>query len=190
MLDHTAPSPSQSYTQEDNAAQIFQPLQFRNLEVKNRIFRSNISGMFDDYNGQGGNARVNWETKFAKGGAGAIISSYTPVMNKGRILTRYAMMDHDDKIPFWRRVGESVHEHGAKFLMQLSHSGRQQDLGGVENVYRTVASSTDKKDWFHGILCHAATKPEITEIVEAFGQAARRAREAGLDGAPTVRHAF
>ena len=181
MLDH-AQSPDQSHSVEDNAKVIHSPIKFRNVEAKNRIFRSNLSGMFDDYNGQGGNARVNWETKFAKGGAGGIISSYTPVMNKGRILTRYAMIDNDDKIPFWRRIGEKAHEHDCRFFMQLSHSGRQQDLGGVENVFRTVASSTDKKDWFHGILCHAATKPEITEIVQAFGQGARRAREAGLDG--------
>jgi len=181
LLDQS-PSPDKSHIHEDNAALIFDPLKFRNLEAKNRIFRSNLSGMFDDYNGQGGNARINWETKFAKGGAGGIISSYTPVMNKGRILTRYAMMDHDDKIPFWRKIGEAAHEHDCRFFMQLSHSGRQQDLGGVENVFRTVASSTDKKDWFHGILCHAATKPEIKEIVDAFAQAARRAREAGLDG--------
>lgn len=175
-------SPDQSYTVEDNAAIIHDPIRFRHVEAKNRIFRSNLSGMFDDYNGQGGNARVNWENKFAKGGAGGIISSYTPVMNSGRILTRYAMIDDDDKIPFWRHVGRNVHEHDCRFFMQLSHSGRQQDLGGVENVYRTVASSTNKKDYFHGILCHAAEKSEIREIVEAFGQGARRAREAGLDG--------
>jgi 2,4-dienoyl-CoA reductase-like NADH-dependent reductase (Old Yellow Enzyme family) len=30
---------------------IFEPLHFRNLTVKNRIFRSNISGRFDNYGG-------------------------------------------------------------------------------------------------------------------------------------------
>ena len=134
MLDDTsATSPNAKHTHEDNAAVIFNPLKFRNLEIKNRIIRSNISGMFDDYNGHGGNARVNWETKFAKGGAGCIISSYTPVTVKGRILTRYAMIDDDDKIPFWSEVGKSVHYHGSKFIMQLSHSGRQQDLSGFES---------------------------------------------------------
>ena len=183
MLDDTsAQSPNQRHTHEANAAVIFDPLKFRNLEVKNRLFRSNISGMFDDYNGHGGNARVNWETKFAKGGVGCVISSYTPVLVRGRILTRYAMIDNDDKIPFWRAVGESVHEHDSKFLMQLSHSGRQQDLGGVENVFKKAQSSTDHKDYFHGILCYAMDKTEIGEIVEAFAQGARRAREAGLDG--------
>ena len=32
---------------------IFSPLKFRTLEVKNRIFRSSISGRFDNYDGSG-----------------------------------------------------------------------------------------------------------------------------------------
>ena len=86
---------------------IFQPLRFRNLTVKNRIFRSNISGRFDNYDGSGNQARINWETKFAKGGVGAIISSFVPVHLRGRIVPNYAMIDHDDHIPFWRAVGKA-----------------------------------------------------------------------------------
>ena len=55
---------------------IFQPLVFRNLTVKNRVFRSNISGRFDNYDGSGNQARINWELKFARGGVGAIVSSF------------------------------------------------------------------------------------------------------------------
>ena len=171
-----------SFLHEDNAKLIFNPIEFRNLTVKNRLFRSNLSGMFDDYNGHGGHARVNWETKFAKGGAGAIISSYTPVSVRGRILTRYAMIDDDNKIPFWREIGKHVHEYDCRFIMQLSHSGRQQDLGGVENLYHKGLSSTDKSDYFHGLPAQAMTKKDINEVIDAFAQGARRAREAGLDG--------
>ena len=170
------------FPHEDNARLIFAPLEFRHLTVKNRLFRSNLSGTFDDYNGHGSHARVNWETRFAEGGVGAIISSFTPVTVRGRILTRYAMIDKDDKIPFWRAVGESVHAHDCRFILQLSHSGRQQDMGGVENSYREAPSSTDRQDYFHGILARAMSKPEIAETIEQFAQGARRAREAGLDG--------
>ena len=37
---------------------IFDPLEFRNLTVKNRIFRSNISGRFDNYDGSGNQATL------------------------------------------------------------------------------------------------------------------------------------
>ena len=171
-----------TFLHEDNAALIFSPLKFRHLEVKNRLFRSNLSGMFDEYNGFGGHARLNWEEKFARGGVGCIISSYTPVSVRGRILIRYAMIDNDDKIAFWREVGKRVHGHDCRFIMQLSHSGRQQDMGGVENLFKKALSSTDQTDFFHGILAQAMTVAEIHEVVEQFAHGARRAREAGLDG--------
>ena len=175
-------NPDRSFPHEENARVIFAPLAFRNLTIKNRILRSNISGTFDDYDGHGGHARLNWEEKFAKGGVGAILTSFTPVAVRGRILTRYAMIDNDDKIPFWRAVAGRVHGHDCKLIMQLSHSGRQQDLGGVENLHRKAQSSTDRRDYFHGILCQAMTRPEIAEVVAQFAQGARRARQAGLDG--------
>lgn len=161
---------------------IFEPLKFRNLTVKNRIFRSNISGRFDYYNGVGTQARINWEEKFARGGVGAIISSHVPISVRGRILPNYAFIDSDDKIPFWRVLGKKMHEYDCKYIMQLSHGGRQRDIAGVENSFNKGLSSTSNPDSFHGLLCQAMTKDEIKMVVEQFAQGARRAREAGLDG--------
>lgn len=161
---------------------IFQPLKFRNLTVKNRLFRSNISGRFDNYDGSGTQTRIHWEESFAKGGMGAIISSFVPVHLRGRIMPNYAMIDRDETIPFWRKVGEAVHRHDCKYIMQLSHSGRQRDNPGVENLMNKALSSTNHKDTFHGLLCEAMTIKEIKETVQHFADGARRAREAGLDG--------
>jgi 2,4-dienoyl-CoA reductase (NADPH2) len=161
---------------------IFQPLKFRNLEVKNRIFRSNISGRFDNYNGSGNQARINWEVKFARGGVGGIISSFVPVNIRGRIIPNYATIDTDDKIPFWRALGQAVHEYDCRYILQLSHSGRQQDIQGVENEFKRGLSSTSQTESFHGLLCQAMTVDEIKHTVNDFAEGARRAREAGLDG--------
>ncbi|MCL4784801.1 MAG: NADH:flavin oxidoreductase [Bryobacterales bacterium] len=159
---------------------LFEPLKFRNLEIRNRLIRSNMSGRFDNYDGSGTQARINWETRFARGGVGAIISSFVPVHVRGRILPNYAMIDSDDKIPFWREVGERVREHGCKFILQLSHGGRQRDIAGIEAPEGW--SSTAKPDPLHGFRAKAMSKIEIEEVVRQFGQAAVRAREAGVDG--------
>jgi 2,4-dienoyl-CoA reductase-like NADH-dependent reductase (Old Yellow Enzyme family) len=159
---------------------IFEPLRFKNLTVKNRVFRSNISGRFDNYDGSGNQARINWEVKFARGGVGAIISSFVPVLIRGRIMPNYATIDTDERIPFWRAVGKAVHEFDCKYILQLSHGGRQRDVPGIE--YPLGQSSTDRKDPLHGFECERMTHADIHAVVAAFAEGARRAREAGLDG--------
>jgi 2,4-dienoyl-CoA reductase-like NADH-dependent reductase (Old Yellow Enzyme family) len=161
---------------------IFTPLQFRNLEVKNRIFRSSISGRFDNEDGSLTQTRINWECRFAKGGAGAIISSYVPVLMEGRIIAGYATVHRDEYIPLWQTLGEAVHSFRCKFIMQLSHSGRQRDIPGVHNYTRPALSSTSRKESLHGFLCQAMSLQQIDHTIRAFARGAWRAREAGLDG--------
>lgn len=161
---------------------LFQPLRFRSLTVKNRLFRASISGRIDNYDGSGTRSRVNWEVKFAKGGVGAIVSAHVPVHIRGRILPNYATIDRDERVPFWREVTKRVREHGSAFILQLSHSGRQQDIGGVENLGKKPLSSTSRSEGFHGFRCEAMTIPQIKETVRLFADGARRAREAGVDG--------
>src|SRR4029453_9217946 len=159
---------------------IFEPLEFRNLTVKNRLFRSSLSGRFDNYDGSGTEIRINWDVKSAKGGLGAIISSNTPVHPRGLIVPNYSHIDRDELIPFYRELVSRVHEHDCRYIIQLAFSGRQRDVPGIQ--YEKGLSSTDKPEPLHGFQCERMTKAQIDEIVDAFAQGARRAREAGADG--------
>ncbi len=159
---------------------LFQPLQFRNLMVPNRILRSNIAGRFDGYDGSGTQTRINWELKFARNGVGAIISSWVGVDLRGRIVPGYASIYRDDQIPFWRELGRQVHEHDCRYILQLAHAGRQRDVPGFE--IDKALTSTGKTDPLHGFPSQKMTLEEIAQVKQHFAAAARRAREAGLDG--------
>ncbi|HEV7401318.1 MAG TPA: hypothetical protein VGO11_00255 [Chthoniobacteraceae bacterium] len=149
------------------------------------------------------------------GGVGAIITSYTPVHRNGRILTHYAMIDHDDRIADWKKVIDRVHAVGeevdkatgqkrseltgvkrTKFIIQLSHSGRQRDEEGFDNYRERIdtstreegilsRSSTSRKDPVFGFRCKAMTIPEIEEMIGWFADGALRAKKAGADGIET-----
>jgi 2,4-dienoyl-CoA reductase-like NADH-dependent reductase (Old Yellow Enzyme family) len=139
-----------------------------------------VAGRLDLYDGSGTEARINWELKFARGGVGAIVSSWTGVHPRGRVVPNFATIDRDDTIPFWRELGRRVHEHDCRYVVQLAHAGRQRDIPGFE--YEKGLSSTDKPDPLHGFLCERMTHADIRAVIDAFVAAARRARQAGLDG--------
>ena len=160
---------------------IFQPLKFKNLTVKNRVFRSNVSGRFDNYDGSGNQARINWEVKFAKGGVGAIVSSFVPVQLRGRIVPNYAMIDNDRHIPVLARGRQGgararlpVHPAAQPCGPAARHPGhRNRDRPELDQQARSVARLPLPGD---------DDSPTSSETVNAFAEGARRAREAGLDG--------
>src|SRR5687767_2013281 len=160
---------------------LFSPIKFRTFTAKNRVFRSNVSGRFDNYVGPGRQTPINWELKFARGGVGAIISPFVPVAMRGRIMPNYATIDSDDRIRFWKELIKQVHEESdCKYLIQLSHGGRQRDVPGIE--YDKGLSSTDRADPLHGFECERMTVAQINDVVRAFGAGAARAQAAGADG--------
>jgi 2,4-dienoyl-CoA reductase-like NADH-dependent reductase (Old Yellow Enzyme family) len=159
---------------------VFEPLKFRTLTVKNRVFRSSLAGRFNNYDGTGSQTHINWDLKAARGGVGAIISSNAPVHPRGHIVPNYAHIDHDRTIPFWRELVRRVHEHDCKYIVQLAFSGRQRDVGGIQ--FEKGWSSTDDPEPVHGLECERMTVDQISELVRCFAQGARRAQEAGADG--------
>jgi 2,4-dienoyl-CoA reductase (NADPH2) len=159
---------------------IFQPLRLGSLTLKNRVLRSSLAGRFDNYDGSGTRVRLNWDVKFARGGVAAIISSNAPVHRRGRLVPGFALIDRDERIPFFRELGERVHEYDCKYIVQLNHAGRHRDIADLE--FPKGLSSTDRPEPVHGFECERMTVQQIEEAVDAFAQGARRAREAGLDG--------
>lgn len=174
----TGPAPTSGAT----ALGVLAPLVMRNLALRNRVLRSSISGRFDHEDGTPTQTRLNWETLAAEGGVGAVITSYVPVLMSGRIIAGYATIHEDRLIDPWSAIARAVQHYGSKIIMQLSHSGRQMDVPGVQNLHRSTLSATDRPESLHGFPTRAMTLPEIEHMVHAFARAAWRAREAGMDG--------
>ena len=102
---------------------------FRNLTVKNRLFRSNISGRLDNYDGSGTQARINWELKFAtQRGRRDHLRPCAGVDPRGRIVPNYATIDRDDAVPFWRELGRRSTSTTASTSCSSRHAGRQRDI--------------------------------------------------------------
>ncbi len=165
---------------------IFQPLTINGLTLKNRVVRSSLGGRVDYYDGSMSEARIAWDTRFARGGISAIISSNAGIRTDGIAVPGYASIDHDRTIPSWRTLVNEVHKHDCRYIIQLHFSGRQRDLPRKEFADVLAMSSTDRPDRLYGLRCRRMTVTEIQQLVRDYAQAARRAREAGADGIEIV----
>src|SRR3954454_22859263 len=90
---------------------VFRPLTINGVRFKNRVVRSSLGGRVDYYDGSMSEARIAWDTRFARGGVAAIISSNSGIRPDGMAVPGYATIDDDRTIPSWRRLVSEVHEH-------------------------------------------------------------------------------
>jgi 2,4-dienoyl-CoA reductase-like NADH-dependent reductase (Old Yellow Enzyme family) len=173
---------------------LFQPLRVRSLVLKNRIV---ISPMMQ-HAAPGGFAN-HWHLvhlgKFALGGAGLIFTESTAVSPVGRIGKDDAGLWQDEHIQPWRELVDFVHASGAAIGVQLGHAGRKAGSkalweGGDALTPEQMAEADPR--WVRigpsAIAAgdgwstpHAMTNDDISQVVEEFGQAARRADQAGFD---------
>ena len=131
---------------------IFEPLKWRNIEIKNRIFRSSISGRLDNEDGGLPQTRINWESKFARGGIGAIISSFVPVSWKAASLP--------DTPPFIPTISSRCGAGSARrcTVTAASTSCSSATRAGSrtcpawQNENRRTRSSTSRNEMLHGFL--------------------------------------
>jgi N,N-dimethylglycine/sarcosine dehydrogenase len=89
--------------------------------------------------------------------------------------------NHDESIiPAYRALADAVHAHDCLVFTQLTHMGRRAQADGEETNVLVAPSQIPER--VHREVPHEVEAEQIAEIVRAFGQAARRCREGGLDG--------
>lgn len=114
----------------------------------------------------------------AKGGVGLITVEAAYVHQSGKGFRNQVGIYKDELIPGLKSLTEAVHSYGAKISIQLYHAGRQttSKVTGMSVVAPSPIPCPVKQE-----MPKELSIDEIKELVEAFGQAARRAKEAGFD---------
>jgi len=160
-------------------SELFKPGTIGTMNLKNRIIRSATEEMHASYDGRVTDEYIRLYTRLAKGGVGLIITGNYGVNVIGRGSPRTMLVDKDEIIDDLQKVVKAVHENGAKILAQLNHVGRQRNPETDDKI--PVAPSVVPVKYIR-VKPHAMTEGEIEDTIAAFGQAARRMKEAGFDG--------
>jgi 2,4-dienoyl-CoA reductase-like NADH-dependent reductase (Old Yellow Enzyme family) len=175
---------------------LFSPVQLRDVTLKNRV----VVAPMHQYSAVEGFA-TDWHLmnagRFAAGGAGLVIMESTKVERRGCGTVGDLGLWKEDFVPGLKRCVDFIRAHGAVPGIQLGHSGRKARRyrpweGGRPLVtpdgpevyewdaWELVSSSAlqSPEDEPHP---RALSREEIPRVVENWGQAARRAHEAGFD---------
>jgi len=154
---------------------LFEPITINGMTVRNRIVVPPMDTGFGSTEHKVTDQLIAYHRRRAEGGMGLIIVEYTSVDPGGRCTETQIGIYDDRFIAGFKRLTEAVHAHGAKIALQIHHGGlraRPQFSGGEIVAPSAIAE---------GYVPRELTLPEIEALVEAFGQAARRAKAAGFD---------
>ena len=162
---------------------LFQPLRIKHLVLKNRIMStSHASGMDDD--AMPGERYQRYHEEKARGGlALTMFGGSSNVAPDSPSTFDQLRVDDDRVIPYFQQFSERIHAQGAALMCQITHLGRRGDAT-ADNWLPTLAP-TSLRETLHRSIPREIDEDDIRRIVKAFGQAARRCYEGGLDGLET-----
>lgn len=112
--------------------------------------------------------------------AGMIITGAAFVSREGRGFGRQISIAEDSAVDGLRELARTITKDGSRAIVQLYHGGREA-RPAAEELGRAQAPSTQEFDWLPYVP-QEMTEQEIGDTITAFGQATRRAIEAGFDG--------
>jgi N,N-dimethylglycine/sarcosine dehydrogenase len=160
---------------------LFSPIQVGRLTLRNRIYSSGHAEAMAENGRPGDRLRRYHEAKARGGCALTIFGGSSSVHPSSPAAAWKQIANHDDSIiPAYRALADAVHAHGCLVFTQLTHMGRRAQADGEEADVLLAPSQIPER--VHRDVPHELEAEQIAELVRAFGEAARRCREAGLDG--------
>ncbi|WP_148253569.1 dimethylglycine demethylation protein DgcA [Aidingimonas lacisalsi] len=161
---------------------LFQPIEIGNLTIRNRVVSTAHAEVHATDGGMTTERYVKYYEEKAKGGCGlCICGGSSPVsIDSPQPWWSSVNLTTDRIIPHFRNLSEAVHRHGGKIMIQITHMGRRSRWDGFD--WPALLSPSGIREPVHRSTCKTIEEEDIWRIVGDFAQAARRAKEGGLDG--------
>ena len=169
---------------------LFVPLKIGSMTVPNRLMTSAMSTDFysHDRDKKDGEKYPRWGVRAAryhadraKGGFGLIVAGQAIVHPSCGLIRPAAFLD--ELGPEYRLIADSIHEHGARVVMQLNHNSMTR-TSGTDDWHPVLAIKPLRtmKPAPGGELTKEIEVEEIQEITAGFAKSARNMQRTGMDG--------
>lgn len=159
---------------------LFTPFDIGSLSLGNRLIRSATWEGVADEAGFVTDKHLDLYRKLAEGGVGLIISGYLYIRPEGKGLPGQLGIYRDGQIAGLTRITEAVHQAGGLIMAQIAHAGGQTNFKTTGTDELIAPSELEYPS--HKVVPRAIELDEIPELIADFGDAARRAMDAGFDG--------
>jgi len=149
------------------------------MEVRNRFVVPPMGTNFANPDGSVSKQLIDYLAARSKGGYGLIIVEVTAIDPLGKAIPWQPGIWDDKFVPGWKELVDEVHKYGAKIVVQLHHAGRQtthEVIGSQPVAPSPIPCPVDRE------IPRELTTEEVYDLIEKFGDAAVRARDAGFDG--------
>ncbi|OGW27615.1 MAG: NADH-dependent flavin oxidoreductase [Nitrospirae bacterium GWC2_57_13] len=157
---------------------LFDSTSINGMQLRNRFVRSATWEGMCDNDGRPTEKLVQCYRNLAIGGAGLIITGYSFVRLDGKQLPSKMGIHRDDFAPEMKALTKAVHDKQGRICVQLVHAGALS--ASKPEQARLLAPSAVEAPTYSTVPSEMTAK-DIGELVAAFGDGARRAREWGFD---------
>jgi 2,4-dienoyl-CoA reductase-like NADH-dependent reductase (Old Yellow Enzyme family) len=158
---------------------LFRPFHHPKLPLNNRIIMAPMTRYFSP-NSIPGDDVVEYYKRRAENAVGLILTEGTTVNHKAASSNARIPKFYDESLDGWGKVVEAVHKAGGKIAPQLWHIGAMRKEG--EGPYPEYPSATPSGLVGKGKqLLEALSSREIDELIKAFTDAAKDAKDLGFD---------
>jgi len=166
---------------------LFSPINVGRMTLANRCVQAPMYVGLSEPDGRISDRDIGYNVARARGGFALIQVGVVSVHPLGKAFPCCPELSDDRFIPGWERLAREVHGHGAKLAPQLQDAGSKVFPGlpgtsprgpspisyATSPGYPTAAIDTP--------IAAELTPADIEELIEAYGDAAVRAAEAGCD---------
>ncbi|WP_123042705.1 NADH-dependent flavin oxidoreductase [Cohnella candidum] len=148
--------------------------------LKNRIVMAPMTNWSSHEDGTVSDAEVQYYAR-RSGGVSMVITACAYVTPSGKGFHGEFGAHRDEMVPSLRRLASAIKDRGAKAVLQIFHGGRScppELVPGGDVVSASAVPAVEQGSPVPRPLTHE----EIEGIIRDFGEATRRAIEAGFDG--------
>jgi len=159
---------------------LLQPLKIRHLNLKNRVMLSAHEPSYAE-DGLPKDKYRFYHVERAKGGIALTMTAGSAVVSEDSPPAYNNLHAYKDEIiPWLKKLTDECHEYDTKVMIQITHLGRRTNWNHSD--WLPVLSASPLREPAHRSFPKEAEDWDIERIINDYGLAAERMKEAGLDG--------